>query len=149
MKSQWENCHSGGGGGGFFLACEDFGRMFNHSLVEIRLRTLIPLFTSGSDHIGKIQCVKLIFFFFLTCLTANKKMCTSRICMHLKSMQQSDREGSNNTLSWCLVIDSSTTKTVSKHQKAISKESESLRRCQTNDQKTNKLPDTRCQLCWL
>ena len=46
--------------------------MFNHSLVEISSRTLIPLFTSGSDHIGKIQCVKFNFF-FLTCLTANIK----------------------------------------------------------------------------
>ena len=43
-----------GGGGSFFLACEDFGRMFNHSFpicafflfffeVEISSHTLIPL----------------------------------------------------------------------------------------------------------
>ena len=48
--------------GGFFLACEDFGRMFDHSFpacafffgveVEISSRTLIPLFTSGSVHSG-------------------------------------------------------------------------------------------------
>ena len=44
----------GGGSGGFFLACEDFGRMFDHSFpacafffffaVEISKRTLILLF---------------------------------------------------------------------------------------------------------
>ena len=52
---------SGGGGGGFFLACEDFGRMFDHSFpacalfffeVEISSRTLIPLFMPGSVHSG-------------------------------------------------------------------------------------------------
>ena len=54
---------------GFFLACEDLGRMFDHSfpasalffvvvvvvvvvLMEIILRTLIPLFTPGSVHSG-------------------------------------------------------------------------------------------------
>ena len=51
----------GGGGGGFFLACEDYGRMFDKSfpacgwfvfLVEISLRTLIPLFTPGLVHSG-------------------------------------------------------------------------------------------------
>ena len=54
---------SGSGGGGFFLACEDFGRMFDHSFparvflvfcfeVEISLRTLIPPSTPGSIHSG-------------------------------------------------------------------------------------------------
>ena len=53
-----------GGGGGFFLACEDFGRMFDNSFpacavflfffyeVEISSRTLIPLFRPGSVHSG-------------------------------------------------------------------------------------------------
>ena len=43
--------------GGFFLACEDFGRMFDSSFptcaffkVEISLCTLIPLFRPGSVH---------------------------------------------------------------------------------------------------
>ena len=43
-------------GGIFFLACEDFGRMFDHSVpactfvveVEISSRTLIPLYRPGS-----------------------------------------------------------------------------------------------------
>ena len=50
-------------GGGFFLACEDFGRMFDHSFpvctffffffkVEISSRTLILLFMPGSVHSG-------------------------------------------------------------------------------------------------
>ena len=49
-------------GGGVLLACEDFGRIFNHSfpacafkfffLVEMNSRTLIPLFTPGSIHSG-------------------------------------------------------------------------------------------------
>ena len=52
-----EGC-GGGGGGGFFLACEDFGRMFDHSFlvcayffskVEISSRTLIPLFRPGFE----------------------------------------------------------------------------------------------------
>ena len=48
--------------GGFFLACKDFGRMFNQSLpacafffffkAEIRSHTLIPLFRTGSVNIG-------------------------------------------------------------------------------------------------
>ena len=52
----------GGGGGGFFLACEDFGRMFDNSFpayafffpfkVEISSRTLIPLLRPGSAHSG-------------------------------------------------------------------------------------------------
>ena len=53
----------GGGSGGFFLACEDFGRMFDHSFpacaffffffaVEISKRTLILLFRPGSVHSG-------------------------------------------------------------------------------------------------
>ena len=55
----WSCCNSGGGG--FFLTCEDFGRMFNHSFpacafclfeVEISSRTLIPLFMPGSVHSG-------------------------------------------------------------------------------------------------
>ena len=50
----------GGGGGGFSLACEDFGRMFDHSFLacflffffkeEISSRTLIPVFMPGSVH---------------------------------------------------------------------------------------------------
>ena len=49
------------GGGGFFLACEDFGKMFDHSFpaytffffkAEISSRTLIPLFMPGSVHSG-------------------------------------------------------------------------------------------------
>ena len=54
------------GGGGFFLACEDFGRMFNHSIpacaflcvflfvfeVVINSRSLIPLIMPGSVHSG-------------------------------------------------------------------------------------------------
>ena len=52
---------SGGGGGGFFLACEDLGRMFDHSppalffKVEISSRTLIPLFMPGSVHSGSVS----------------------------------------------------------------------------------------------
>ena len=52
----------GGGGGGFFLAFEDFGRMFDNLLpacafkkiflVEISSRTLITLFVPGSVHNG-------------------------------------------------------------------------------------------------
>ena len=52
----------GGGCGGFFLACEDFGRMFDNSSptpplalflkVEISSRILIPLFRPGSVHSG-------------------------------------------------------------------------------------------------
>ena len=48
--------------GGFLLACEDLGRMFDNSFpsfdfffffkVEIRSRTLIPLFRPGSVHSG-------------------------------------------------------------------------------------------------
>ena len=50
-----------GAGGGFFLACKDFGRMFDHSFtacafyffeVEISSRTLIRLFIPGSAHSG-------------------------------------------------------------------------------------------------
>ena len=45
----------------FFLACEDFGRMFDHSFpacafffkVEISSRTLIPLFRQGSVPVAK------------------------------------------------------------------------------------------------
>ena len=61
--------YGGGGGGGFFLACEDFGRMFGYSLltcayfffifiyfffvcVEISSRKLITRFTPGSVHSG-------------------------------------------------------------------------------------------------
>ena len=54
--------HSTCGGGGFFLARENFGRMFNDPFpacafffffeVQIRLRTLIPLFRPGSAHSG-------------------------------------------------------------------------------------------------
>ena len=50
------------GGGGFFLAGEDFGRMFDNLfpacaffffwLVEISLSKLIPLFRPGSVHSG-------------------------------------------------------------------------------------------------
>ena len=55
------------GGGGFFLACEDFGRMFDKSfsacasffffsffffLLQMSPRTLIPLFRLGSVHSG-------------------------------------------------------------------------------------------------
>ena len=48
-------------GGGFFLTCDDFGRMFEHSFpactffyikVEISSHTLIPLFRPGSVHSG-------------------------------------------------------------------------------------------------
>ena len=63
------NCGDGGGGGGgggggsHFLTCEDLGRMFDKLflacalfyfifLVEISLRTLIPLFTPGLVHSG-------------------------------------------------------------------------------------------------
>ena len=50
--------------GGFFLACEDFGRVFDHSFPacalppppqkkkEISSRTLIPLFLPGLVHSG-------------------------------------------------------------------------------------------------
>ena len=50
------------GGGGFFLACKDFGRMFDNSFpacafffffkVEISSRELIPLFRPGLVHSG-------------------------------------------------------------------------------------------------
>ena len=51
------------GGGGFFLACEDFGRMFDNSFpacafffkVEINSRTLIPLFRPGLVHSGSAR----------------------------------------------------------------------------------------------
>ena len=55
------------GGGGFFLACEDFGRMFDSSFptcafvcvffckVEISLRTPIPLFWPGSVHSSSVS----------------------------------------------------------------------------------------------
>ena len=54
-------CLCGVGGGGFFLACEDFGRMFYNSfpacaffffLLEISSRTLLPHFRLGSVHSG-------------------------------------------------------------------------------------------------
>ena len=52
-----------GGGGGFFLALEDFGRVFDYSFpacafsffrsfLEISTRTLIPLLRPGSVHSG-------------------------------------------------------------------------------------------------
>ena len=52
-----------GDGGGFFLACENFGRMFDNSFpacaffffffkVEIRSHALIPLLMPGSVHSG-------------------------------------------------------------------------------------------------
>ena len=49
-------------GGSFFLACDDFGRRFNHSFsacvcffeVEIISRTLIPLIRPGSVHSGSV-----------------------------------------------------------------------------------------------
>ena len=54
----------------FFFACEEFGRMFNHSfpacppppprplilVVEISSRTTIPLFRPGSVHSGSASC---------------------------------------------------------------------------------------------
>ena len=50
---------------GFFLACDDFGRMFDYSLpacafffffeVEISSRTLIPLIMPGSVHGGSVS----------------------------------------------------------------------------------------------
>ena len=57
-------CQCGGaGGGGFFLACEDYGRMFINSFptytfffkVEISLHALIPLFTPGLVHSGSVS----------------------------------------------------------------------------------------------
>ena len=52
-------------GDGFFLACEDFGRLFEIQSppaffffffeVEISLRTLIPLFMPGSVHSGSVS----------------------------------------------------------------------------------------------
>ena len=59
--SSWAHC---GGGGGFFLACKDFGKMFNNAfpacaifffLVEISLCTLILLFTLGLVHSGSVS----------------------------------------------------------------------------------------------
>ena len=48
-----EDPTSCGGIGGFFLACEDFGRMFDHSFSRFfRSRTLIPLFRPGSVDSG-------------------------------------------------------------------------------------------------
>ena len=56
-----DDAGGGGSGGGFFLACEDLGRMFDHSfsacaffffLVEGNSRTLITLFRPGSVHSG-------------------------------------------------------------------------------------------------
>ena len=57
-----------GGGAGFFLACKDFGRMFDHSFpayailfsfffseVEISICTPIPLFMPGSVHSGSVS----------------------------------------------------------------------------------------------
>ena len=52
--------------GGFFLACEDFGTMFDHSFpathfcfvlskVEVSLHTLIPLFRLGSVYSGSMS----------------------------------------------------------------------------------------------
>ena len=56
----------GGGDADFSLACNDFGRMFDHSFptrvfflfffkVEIRSRTFIPLFGPGSVHNGSVS----------------------------------------------------------------------------------------------
>ena len=50
-------------GGGFFLACEDFGRMFDHTLpacafspiVGISSHTLIPLFAPRSVYSGSAE----------------------------------------------------------------------------------------------
>ena len=51
------------GGGGFFLACEDFGRMFDHSFsvctfffffeVEVSSRTQIPLFMQNQSTVAQ------------------------------------------------------------------------------------------------
>ena len=57
-------CGGGGGGGGsgFFLACEDLGRMFDHSapacaffffLVDISSRTLIPLLCQDQSTVAQ------------------------------------------------------------------------------------------------
>ena len=58
---KWASCYGDGGGGGFFLACEDFRKMFDHSLlalfffffkVAVSSRRLIPFFMPGSVHSG-------------------------------------------------------------------------------------------------
>ena len=59
---------SDSGGGGFFYACEDFGRMFDHSfpactfffVLFLKWRSahalvLIPLFRPGSVHSGSVS----------------------------------------------------------------------------------------------
>ena len=66
-QSSWmsENLLPACGGGGFFLACQDFRRMFDNSFptcacfffvfffkAEIRSRKLVPLFRAGSVHSG-------------------------------------------------------------------------------------------------
>ena len=61
----WWWC-GGGGGGGFFLACEDFGWLFDSEIPRLRfkwrLAPLIPLFRPGSVHSGSASwgdCVRV------------------------------------------------------------------------------------------
>ena len=49
MRSCIMTCYGGGGGGGFFLACEDFGRMFDHSFPVCAF--FFPFFFSSEDQL--------------------------------------------------------------------------------------------------
>ena len=65
MCHQEEGCSFHCCGGGFFLACEDFWKMFNNLFpactflffkVEISSHKLIPFFKPGSVHSGSASC---------------------------------------------------------------------------------------------
>ena len=71
---------------GFFLTCEDFGRMFDHSFptcalnfcfllieVEISLYTLIPLYMPGSVHSGSASWDDCGQMFSLRTIYINQK----------------------------------------------------------------------------
>ena len=69
------------GSGGFFLVCEDFGRIINHSFptctlkkfslkVEINLCKLIPLFRPGSAHSGSASWADCDQVFLMSCVWA-------------------------------------------------------------------------------
>ena len=52
--------YQGGGGDGFFLACQDFGRMFDNFFIyffrgDQLERTLFPLFRPESVHGGSVS----------------------------------------------------------------------------------------------
>ena len=73
--------YSGGGGGGFFIACEDIGRMFEHSFPACTFfkfylkwrsaRTLIPLFTPGSVHMAQWAETTVAEYSLTSCVWAH------------------------------------------------------------------------------